>query len=222
MLVSTVATPPIPARAGSHSVWASSVPFSEHLVLRPSQVLPDVGLVQHHVRARIQLSTRVRALRRHAEPQRHVRHAQYHHSRVPRRPLRNARHPVLGDVVAVQERHFRIGLDPHLVLRVLRQVIQRGDSQSKLAGLGELAQTRSEVQEVVPADRRGGLHLRFGRVVHSILHEAEAVPFVGPVDESFDGPADVLGQLEEDGFGLLFGERSHDGGSGGGAAPVYF
>lgn len=56
------------------------------------------------------------------------------------------------NVVAVQERQLAIGLDPHLVFRILRQVVKRSDMQTKLARLAKLAKTGAQGHEIGPTD----------------------------------------------------------------------
>lgn len=65
------------------------------------------------------------------------------------------------------------------------------------------------MQQVVARNRGGGLHDGFRNVVASILHEPEAMPFVGSINHFFDIFANVLGKLEKEGFSFVFSERSH-------------
>ena len=66
----------------------------------------------------------------------------------------------LEHVVAVQEGHLAVRLDPDLVQRVLRHVVERGHVEPELAGLGELADARAQAQQVVPRHIGGLEHDR--------------------------------------------------------------
>ena len=65
---------------------------------------------------------------------------------VLRRRVRDAAQPLLRDVVAVQERVLRARLQPHLVQRVLRQVVDAGNLQVDLAAVRDLREARADGQ----------------------------------------------------------------------------
>lgn len=46
----------------------------------------------------------------------------------------------LDDMISIEERKFSVWFDPDLVLCILGQIVERGDVQSKLARLRELAE----------------------------------------------------------------------------------
>jgi hypothetical protein len=94
-------------------------------------------------------------------------------------------------MMPVQEGLLGMWLQPHLVGCVLRQVVQTSDLQPELASLRELAETRAEGGQVLPADVRGLPHNLLADVVHPILVQSEAVLFILAVDEEFQVTTDT-------------------------------
>ena len=69
----------------------------------------------------------------------------------------------LEHVVAVEEGLLGRRLEPHLVLRVLRDVVEAGDVQAELLRLRELAERRAEADQLLPRHPRRQLRLRSRR-----------------------------------------------------------
>ena len=104
-------------------------------------------------------------------------------------------------MIAIQERHFTVRFDPdllndwdivlnemvvtvaHLILGILRQVVQRGDVQLELPRLRELAETCAKADKVRSRNRDSEPHGRLRDIVYSVSMKSEAVWFVGTVDE---------------------------------------
>jgi len=113
--------------------------------------------------------------------------------------------------------------NPHLVLSVLRQQVERANRQPELAAVREPPDGRAQVHELVPGDTRGPAHERSADVVDAVAMEAEdkgvVVVFAGrrsvvvggigvfrrrwDFDELADVFPDVLVQLLEDSLRLL-------------------
>lgn len=115
----------------------------------------------------------------------------------------------LQHVVAIQERLLAIGLHPHLVFGVLGKIVQTGDMQLHLAGLGELAEAGASANQLVLADV--GSHLQNLRidVVDAVLVEAEDILAVLAVNQELDVAAEKLCQLPKEGLGLVLCQRPH-------------
>mmetsp|Transcript_19902 Transcript_19902/g.50288 ORF Transcript_19902/g.50288 Transcript_19902/m.50288 type:complete len:492 (+) Transcript_19902:577-2052(+) len=179
-----------------------------HLLLG-AQVLANVALVEHHERCGLDRSAGRGGLRSEAEAERDAVHVQHHHAGVLRRVLRYPAKTDLGDVVAVQERHLRVGLDPHLVLGVLGQKVEAVDGEVELARLGELAEQRAERDELVAVHIGGRVQLLGAHVVHALVVKAEDMRLVLAVDQAGHVLPNKALQLREDQLGLLVGERPH-------------
>ena len=118
----------------------------KHIVLHTAKVFTNISLVQNHIPGRFQFSAGIGSLRRHAKTKRNIRHIVHDDPGILWRRFCYPRHARFQDVVAIQEGHFRVGLQPDLVLGVLREVVQSCDVQAELATLGELANARSKVE----------------------------------------------------------------------------
>ena len=129
----------------------------EHIILHASEVFANIRLMQYHIPGGFQFSAGIGRLRRHAETKRNIGHIVHDDSSILWRRFRYPRHARFEDVVAIQEGHFRVGLQPHLVLGILREVVQGCDVQTELAALGKFSNACSEVQQVVLGYRRRGL-----------------------------------------------------------------
>ena len=82
-------------------------------------------------------------------------------------------HMRLDHIPPVQERHFPVRLDPHLVARVRGDDLQCRDVQPELARLGELAQAGPQREQVRARDRRRQVGEREPHVVHARGVESE-------------------------------------------------
>ncbi|KAI3482129.1 hypothetical protein L1887_55260 [Cichorium endivia] len=193
--------------------WCSSngaiVGLEERIFV--SEILSHIGLVKDNDAGGILLSCIDGAPGGDAKAERGVAHAEHHDARMFRSVVGDPSEMRLDDVVAVEEGQLAVGLDPHLVLCVLREVVERGDVQTELARLGKLAKARAERHEVRACDRDGQTHRRFRDVVDAVAVEAEDVRILGSVDEVHEVLAHVVGELLEERLGLFFCERTHGG-----------
>lgn len=127
-------------------------------------------------------------------------------------------HVRLDHITAVQEWHFAISLNPHLVPRVRRDHVQRRDVQPELARLGELAQAGAEREEIGSRDRGREVGEREGHVVDARGVQAEDMAggvrggrVGGRGDQVGEGAAGVVCEFGEEGLRFGFGERTHCG-----------
>eukprot|EP00968_Pinguiococcus_pyrenoidosus_P015428 scaffold1426_cov263-Pinguiococcus_pyrenoidosus.AAC.1 len=119
-------------------------------------ILAHVALVQHHVRRRIHVLRELCSLCSNPESQRKVAETIDDYSRVLRNALADAREAGLHDVVAVEEAHLHVGLEPDLVQCILVQVLHAGDGEVEVVVVGEAAQAGPKGHKGVFGDYRGG------------------------------------------------------------------
>lgn len=150
-----------------------------------------------------------RAPRRHPKTQRRIAHAQHDNTRMFGRIIGDPTQMRLDHMVAIQKRQFAIRFNPHLVLCMLRQIVQRRDVETELARLAKLAETRSQGHEVGTGDGDGESHRGLRDAVDAVAMQAEHVRVIGTVDEVYEVLADVVGELFEERFRFFFCERSH-------------
>ncbi len=115
-----------------------------------SNVLPNVRLVEADDGHWVCVAALRRRLGRHPESQWQVRHGVGDDALVLVRVLRDPAQAGLDHVVSVEELLLRRRLQPDLVLRVRRQVVEGGHVQTELARLRELAEAGAEREEVGP------------------------------------------------------------------------
>ncbi len=106
------------------------------LILHP-QILPHIPLMQHHICPRIQILTDLGRLRRDTKPERNVSHGKHNHTCILRDPLRHSPQARFDNIVAVEEAHLTLGLDPDFVGGVLGEVVEEGDADVEFLGLRE-------------------------------------------------------------------------------------
>lgn len=114
----------------------------------------------------------------------------------------------LENVVTIEEGHLSVRLDPDLVSSMCSEERKSGDMKSELAGLGELAETGANGEELGSRHTGGILGNLLLNVVDSVLLEPEHVR-VFVIDEVRDVSSNVVGELLEHGFRFFFGQRSH-------------
>lgn len=110
-----------------------------------AQELAAVCLSEHGDTGRVEASSFGGAATRDAESEGSIVHVVHNNALVLGAVVRPAANVRLDDVAAVQERHFTVALDPDLPAGVLGEDGQRGNVQSELATLGELAYRESRV-----------------------------------------------------------------------------
>lgn len=57
----------------------------------------------------------------------------------------------LEDMISVHVRHFRRILQPNLVFRVLRQVVEGSDVQGEFAAFGEFTEANTDRSQIIAA-----------------------------------------------------------------------
>lgn len=106
----------------------------------------------------------------------------------------------LEDMVAIQEGHFAIGLDPNLgkdvrcgcemngkiiclVFRILGDVVESSDMELEFSAFAEFSKASAETDEIWSCDGDAQTHRRFGGIVDLVLVQPEAIWLVFAVDE---------------------------------------
>ena len=97
-----------------------------------------------------------------AEAERHVGHIENNDPLILRGVLRDTAKPGLQHMVAVQEGLLCRRLEPHFVLRVLRQVVEASDVQAEFFRLCELSECTPQRGQLVTRQCCCMLHL-YGR-----------------------------------------------------------
>lgn len=124
--------------------------------------------------------------------------------------IRHPPHMRLHHMLTIQVRHFTVGFNPDLVLRERRNVIEGGNVEFELSSLlGKLSEAGADAEKLVARNRGCEFSDGFTDVVDSLTLETEYVRIVGAVNKLRDVAADVRGELFEETFGLLVGERAH-------------
>ena len=98
-------------------------------------------------------------------------------------------------MVSIKEGLFTVGLDPHLVLAVLREEVQAGDIELESASLREFAEDGSGGQEVVFSDVSGHLEDICAQVIDSFPMKAENVISILTINKKLDVGTHILGEL---------------------------
>ena len=115
-----------------------------HQLVLISDVFSDVGLVETHDGHGVRVTAVCRRFGGHPESQRKVTHRVNDDALVFVRVFRDPAQPRLDNVVSVQKLLRGRRLQPDLVVRVRRQVVQRGHVESELFRLGKLAEAGSK------------------------------------------------------------------------------
>ena len=173
-----------------------------------SQVLADISLSESNHTSGVQTSDLERRLCGDTESQRRIAHGVDNDSSMLGNVVTHLSNVGLENVVTVKEGHLSVGLDPDLVSSVCGKKRQSGDVKSELAGLGELAETGADREELGSRHTGGILGNLLLNVVDSVLLEPEHVR-VFVIDEVRDVSTNVVGKLLEHGFRFFFGKRSH-------------
>jgi hypothetical protein len=117
----------------------------------------------------------------------------------------------LEDVVAIQEGHFAVGLDPDLVFRILGDLVESSNVELEFAAFAEFSEAGTKGDEVCSCDRDAQTHRGFRHIVDLVLVQPEAIGLVLAVDEVDKILANVICEFRKDGFALVLGERTHRG-----------
>lgn len=86
------------------------------------------------------------------------------------------------NIVPIEIWHLSIRLHPHLILRMLGDMVERRNVEFELPGFGEFPKTCAKREKVITSD--GGSKLRNGLadVVDSVTLDTEAVWVIGAVN----------------------------------------
>lgn len=112
-------------------------------------IFPNVCLMKYHNRHGVYFSAVLCRLCCHPKTQRDVSHGIHHHSLILRSIFCDSSQARLQHMVPIQERLLCSRLDPHFILGIGSEVIQRGDVQPELAGLRELPEAGSQRHQFV-------------------------------------------------------------------------
>lgn len=132
--------------------------------------------------------------------QRDIIHAEYDHALMLGSIFCDSTKVCLEDMVAIQEGHFAIGLDPnlgkdvgcgcemngkiiYLVLCILGDVVESSDMELEFSGFAKFSKASAKTDEVWSCDGDAQTHRGFGRIVDLVLVQPEAIGLVLAVDE---------------------------------------
>ena len=165
----------------------------------------------------IQLPTIQRGLGGDTETQRHVGHGEDDNPVTGSDVFGEFPESALQDMVAVQEGHLGLGLEPDLVLGVGGEQVEGLDGEVEAAAVGVFPDAGAEGDQVGAGDVGGALHEGLAGVEDLVLVEPEAVApgvrigtFVrGVLHDVLQVVSDELEQLLEHCARLLLVQGSH-------------